>query len=110
MANPVSERMAAEEQVLQLLCQGVEGDSIWPDASDTLAGYHFVDPLHQVVFEVLRGIHSAGSLIMKERVQRAVVLAGFPALDAGAYFVPHGLSRAQARLLLSQLARIEGNR
>jgi hypothetical protein len=101
--QPCQDRSDAERALLQALCQGVESESLWPEALAALSGFRFADPLHQVVFDVLRGIHSTGSHIIKERVQRALVLAGFPALDAGAYFQPHGLSRAEARSLLSSL-------
>ncbi len=102
------QRVAAEEKLLQALCQGVEGASLWPDAIPALSRYPFADPLHQVVFEVLRGIHTARFSIIKEQVQRALVLAGFPGLDAAVYFKPHGITRGEASSLLGALTGLGG--
>lgn len=102
-------RIASEEKLLQALCQGVEGASFWPGAIEALSGYQFADPLHQVVFDILRGIHSARCSIIKEQVQRALVLAGFPGLDATTYFKPHGMDHTQACSLLGALSEPKGN-
>ena len=104
------ERIAAELRLLQVLCQGVDGRSFWPDALEALSRYRFVDPLHQIVFEVLQGIHSSRFSILKEQVQRALVLAGFPGVDAANYFTPHGMNRADACSLLGALTGPTGNR
>lgn len=100
-------QVASEEKLLQALCQGVEGAPFWPDALAPLSRYQFADPLHQVVFDILRGIHSARFSIIKEQVQRALVLAGFPGLDAAAYFKPHGMTRGEACSLLGALTELE---
>ena len=101
------QRVAAEQGLLQALCQGVEGASFWPDAIEALSRYSFADPLHQVVFDVLRGIHTARFSIIKEQVQRALVLTGFPGVDATAYFKPHGMTRGEAWALLGALTELE---
>jgi hypothetical protein len=95
-----------EEQelaALRVICQGAESKPLWDEGLRLQRDYGFRTPVHQVVFDALRRIHSPHEGALSERLQRELVLARFPGLSAAEYFQPHGLTYRGALDLLTRL-------
>ena len=92
---------------MRVICQGADGQSLWDEGLRLLRDYRFRTPMHQVVFDALRRIHSPHEGALRERLQRELVLARFPGLSAAEYFQPHGLSYAAALDLLARFAQVQ---
>lgn len=99
---------AAERAALQAICQGAGGTQLWDQGIRLLASYRFRNATHQLVFEAMQQVRYSGPAQARRDLQRRLVLSGFPGLDAGDFFQPHGLTIEEARELIRRLA--EGER
>lgn len=102
-AKPEQTVSEAELAVLRAICQGADGKSLWDEGTALLGRYRFGNPVHQVVFDTLRRIRSPREGLLCRQLQRELVLARFPGVNAAEYFEPHGLSYGQALELFRSL-------
>lgn len=89
---------------MRVICQGAEGRSLWNEGLRLLDHYSFGDPVNQVVFDALRRIRRRPEGQVRQQLQRELVLARFPGLNAAEYFEPHGLHYGEAVAALESLA------
>jgi hypothetical protein len=95
--------LKVERRVLQALCQGTPQGSVRARARELLLSYRWREPLHQVVFEVVLGIPTEAPEVIREQLPARLTRKGFPDVDIGDFFEPHGLSKEKAGRLIRQL-------
>ena len=100
--------IATERSVLRAMCQGVEGGSAWEEGMRLLRSYRFRDVTHQMVFEALQQLGTGKPQVIREHLQRRLVLAGFPDLSVQSFFEPHGLGYRQMQELMQSLVKWSG--
>ena len=93
-----------ELAALRALCQGSTDGSLLREGLGILAGHRFVEPLHQVFFEVLETISSDNPAVIRDLLPARLNNRGFPDFDLEIYFRPNSLTRAQALELFRHLA------
>lgn len=89
--------------VLQAMCQGTPGRTVWDDGMLILGRYPFHDVVHQLIFDTLREINTDLPHIIRQQLQVRILAKGFPALDLAPFFQPHPLTAGQALALMHQL-------
>ena len=100
-------RHELELAALRALCQPAGEDSLLSVGLEILAGYQFVVPAHQVLFEALQAIHSVHPRRIREHLPVLLNNRGFPDFDLENFYQPPALSREQAIELLRWLAAIK---
>ncbi len=97
-----------ELRVLQALCQGTPQGSIHEAARHLLRSYHWREPLHQVIYEVLLTIPSETPEMVRSQLPARMTRRGFPDFDIKALFTPHGASKAEIEKVIRQLGEEPG--
>jgi hypothetical protein len=93
----------AEFRVLQAMCcQGGQGP-VWRKAIEMLSDYRFRDPLHKLVFDVLRAIPEPAPASLQEIVVQRLTNRGFPDVDIEPFFHPHAMADDLALAILEHL-------
>lgn len=93
-------RQEVEHTVLKALCQS--GLSR-PELLARLDGVRFSDAVHQIVFDALHQVRAGRSELVRDELQRCVMLAGFPDVDVREFFEPYGLDDEPLQALIEKL-------
>jgi hypothetical protein len=97
-------RIEAERQALRVLCQAALTGPAQASALSLLATYDFQVPVHRIVFEIVSTFPPANAATIREQLGPRLTNKGFPDFDFCALFAPHGLTPAEALLLIERLA------
>jgi len=98
------DRGERERLVLGALCQGTPQGSVRESARRILARYHWQEPLHQIVYQVLLAMPFGSPQLARQQLHARLTRAGFPDVEVGDFFRPHSLSQAAAEELIRNLA------
>jgi hypothetical protein len=79
--NTTSERITREREILRTLCAAELNGDERTRALASLTSYHFHDPHHQILFDVLREIPQATPALLRERLPALLTRRGFPDFD-----------------------------
>ncbi|HEV2175647.1 MAG TPA: hypothetical protein VGW33_00360 [Terriglobia bacterium] len=108
MSDPATEIRAKEleRQVLRVLCAGApEGSSgsLQGRVRELVSGYHWHDPVHQALFEVLGSLPVTNSRVIREQLPARLARKGFPDVALDDLFEPLALWNQQVEKLIRQL-------
>lgn len=92
----------AEFRALQAMCRQPGQGPVWERAIELLSDYRFRDPLHQLVFDALRGIPAAPQNL-QTLVTQCLTNRGFPDVDIEPFFHAHAMSDDLALAILDHL-------
>ncbi len=92
-----------EHLVLCALCQGTPEGSVQETARVILQSYHWREPLHQVIFNVLMSIPTESPAMIRNQLPARLTRKGFPDVAWEDFFRPHSLSREEVERLMRQL-------
>ena len=93
----------AEFRVLQAMCRQAGQGPVWQRAIELLYDYRFRDPLHQLVFDSLRGIPAQAPGSLRALITQRLTNAGFPDVDIEPFFHAHAMSDDLALAILDHL-------
>jgi hypothetical protein len=96
-----------ERRVLEVLCQGTAEGSVRETARRHLRDYHWREPLHQVVFEVLMAMPGEAPALVRDQLPARLTRKGFPDVDWEQFFEPHSSSLEEAEALMRELRESE---
>lgn len=82
----------AEFRALQAMCQAAPQDAVREHAFTVLAGYRFRDPLHQLLFDILRELRTQPADQLRTLLPQRLTIKGFPDLDIEPFFHRHAMS------------------
>lgn len=94
-----------ERRILQALCQ--HDRNALESAARFIAEYRWREPIHQIIFNCLRGLSHGGPLTRRERLAECATRKGFPDVDWEAFFPPHPISALESEERLRQLLHQE---
>ncbi len=102
---PVAEEAISkmEESLLRVICQGGLNRELREETLSRLRSYAFASVHHQVVFDCLSALARREPKTIRSLLPERLVWAGFPDLDIGSFFEPHGMMDAEARELLTKV-------
>ncbi len=93
----------AEFRALQAICQSATPGSVRDRALTLLSDYPFRDPLHQLVFEILRELRSQAPDELRALLPQRLTLKGFPDVDTEPFFQRHAMSAELAGAIVDYL-------
>ena len=100
---PDADRRKRELLVLRALCQGTAQGPVKQSARHILSGYRWIEPLHQVVYDVVLALPFDSPELIREQLPSRLTRAGFPDVDVEALFKAHGFSQEAAEELMRSL-------
>jgi len=68
-----------------------------------LIGYTWCEPLHRVLFEAIINLPVTSPESLQIRLLEVLTRKGYPDVDLKPFFHPHGLTRADAKVLIRDL-------
>lgn len=98
------ERRKDELEILRALSTRRLQGRARAEAFEILAGYSFVEPIHQVIFDALREIPAENPQVLREQLAVRLNNKGFPDLDLESFFAPPELTAAQAAAQIRALS------
>jgi len=93
----------AEFRALQAMCRRPGQGPIWQRALELLSDYRFRDPLHQLVFDTLRGLPAHTPADLRAFVTQRLTNQGFPDVDVEPFFHAHAMTDDLALAILEHL-------
>ncbi len=96
-------RREIEWRVLRALCKS-ESDSLRMVARRRLAGYNWVEPLHEAIFKCLMDLPSASRDDLQPFLPALLTRRGFPDVNWDELFLPPELPEAEIERLIAELA------
>ena len=97
------DRRNGERLALKALCQGTPQGSIREAARRILAHYRWLEPLHQVVYQVVLAMPFDSAELIRQQLPARLTRAGFPDVEVEDFFEPHSLAKEVAEELMRSL-------
>jgi hypothetical protein len=93
----------AEFRVLQVMCGRPGHGPVWQRAIELLSDYGFRDPLHRLVFDVLRSLPTPAPTDLQALLTHRLTNHGFPDVDIEPFFHAHVMTDDLAIAILEHL-------
>lgn len=93
----------AEFRALQAMCARPGQGPVWQRAIELLSDYRFRDPLHRLVFDVLRSLPTPAPADLHALLTQRLTNRGFPDVDIEPFFHAHAMTDDLALAILEHL-------
>jgi hypothetical protein len=100
-----TEIVRVESKVLGALCQGTVEGPIREFGCALLREYHWQNPIHQIIFQVLMAIPSERPDTIRAQLPVRLTRMGFPDVAWEDFFAPSRISKTAALRLLNRLTK-----
>ncbi len=95
--------LESERLVLRALCQGALEGPVRSLARRYLASYQWLEPVHQVIFEIVMSLPTDSPQLIREQLPARLTRRGFPDADVDPMLRGPLLSRSEAEQLMRRL-------
>jgi hypothetical protein len=93
----------AERLLLAALAQGTREGSFRELARSKLAGYHWREPVHEVIFRCLLSLPTENPAVVREQLPALLTRRGFPDVELADLFSPLDLPREVFERVVEEL-------